>query len=60
MVRKMIFLRNQENVSKAYDNPRGFILSTGCKVPMATSRENIEFLMDAARTYGKYPIADNI
>lgn len=55
-----IFKESRECIKKAYDNPRGFILSTGCKVPMATSRENIEFLMDAARTYGKYPIADNI
>ncbi|CAB1247140.1 Uroporphyrinogen decarboxylase [Clostridiaceae bacterium BL-3] len=55
-----IFQAVDECIKKAYDNPKGFVLSTGCKVPMATSRENIEFLMDAARTYGKYPIEDNL
>lgn len=51
-----IFHEARECIRKAHDNPKGFILSTGCKVPMSTSGENIKFLMDAARTYGKYPI----
>ncbi|CAB1247165.1 Uroporphyrinogen decarboxylase [Clostridiaceae bacterium BL-3] len=55
-----IFQEARKCIRKAYNNPKGFVLSTGCKVPMATSRENIEFLMDAARTYGKYPIEENI
>lgn len=51
-----IFNEVKECIKKSYDSPKGFILSTGCKVPMQTSKENIQFLMQAARTYGKYPI----
>ena len=41
---------------KAFDNPRGFILSTGCDLPIDTPKENVLALMEAARTYGKWPI----
>jgi len=33
----------------AADSPRGFILASGCEVPIATPPENILALMDAAR-----------
>jgi uroporphyrinogen decarboxylase len=41
---------------KAYGSPRGYILSTGCDLPIETPQENILALMQAARTYGKWPI----
>jgi uroporphyrinogen decarboxylase len=43
-------------IRKAWDSPKGFILSTGCQIPMGTPVENIIALMDAARYYGEYPI----
>ncbi|AKN31757.1 uroporphyrinogen decarboxylase [Clostridium carboxidivorans P7] len=55
-----IFNEVKECIKKSYDSPKGFILSTGCKIPMKTSKENVELFMQAARTYGKYPINPKI
>lgn len=52
-----IFNAVKECIRKSYDSPKGFILSTGCKIPMQTPKENVEFFMEAARKYGKYPIS---
>jgi uroporphyrinogen decarboxylase len=41
---------------KAYDSPKGFILSPGCQIPIGAPVENIQALMDAARIYGRWPI----
>jgi len=41
---------------KAFDSPRGYLLSTGCDLPIDTPPENIQALMEAARTYGRWPI----
>ncbi|HBA05426.1 MAG TPA: methylcobamide--CoM methyltransferase, partial [Clostridium sp.] len=35
---------------------KGYILSTGCQIPMHTPMKNIEAFMDAGKLYGKYPI----
>lgn len=43
-------------IRKAYDNPRGFVLNTGCQIPIGTPIENIQALMDTVRSYGVYPI----
>lgn len=43
-------------IQKAYDNPRGFVLNTGCQIPIGTPIENIQALMDTVRSYGVYPI----
>lgn len=43
-------------IKKAYDSPKGFILSTGCQIPVGTPLENVEALIEAARVYGAYPI----
>ncbi len=40
---------------KAYDNPKGYVLSLGCGFPIDTPPENIIALRDTARKYGKYP-----
>lgn len=39
-------------IEKAGDSPNGFILGTGCQLPIGTKRENIEALIYAARKYG--------
>lgn len=46
----------KECIIKGYGSPNGYILSTGCQIPMGTPIENIEAFMNAARIYGKYPI----
>lgn len=54
--REDIYKEARECIAKAYDSPKGFILSTGCDVPIGTDPDKILALMDAARIYGKYPI----
>ena len=34
----------------------GFILSPGCEVPRETPPENLEALIETAKTYGRYPL----
>lgn len=46
----------KECIRKAYDSPKGFVLSTGCQIPMNTPIEKVEMFMEAGRKYGKYPI----
>lgn len=46
----------RECIIKCYDNPKGFVLSTGCQIPIGTPVGNVIALMDAARDYGAYPI----
>lgn len=43
-------------IKEGYDNPKGFVLSSGCQIPMGTKEENVQAMMDAARKYGSLPI----
>ena len=47
-------------IRKGHDSKKGYVLSTGCQIPMHTPIENIEMFMDAAKKYGKYPIDINL
>ncbi|MFQ5811291.1 MAG: uroporphyrinogen decarboxylase family protein, partial [Armatimonadota bacterium] len=40
---------------KAGDSPRGFIIASGCEVPLHSPRENVLAMMEAAETWGKLP-----
>ena len=40
-------------IDKAINSPCGYILSTGCQIPMNTKIENIDAFMEAGREYGK-------
>lgn len=51
-----IFKSVKQCIRKGYDSKKGYILSTGCQIPMNTPMENIEAFMDAGKLYGKYPI----
>lgn len=51
-----IYNEARECIRKAHDSKKGFILSTGCDVPIGTDPEKIIALMDAARIFGAYPI----
>lgn len=41
---------------RAYDTPKGYILSLGCGLPYNTPPENIHALFHAARKFGQYPL----
>jgi uroporphyrinogen decarboxylase len=43
-------------VMKASDNPGGFVVATGCEVPIHTPHENIVAFLDAGRRYARLPI----
>lgn len=46
----------RECLSKAYNNPKGYVLGLGCGLPNDTRPENIHALTNAARKYGQYPL----
>lgn len=50
----------EENVKacfrQGYDNPKGYLLSTGCGIPIDSPLENIDAFMAAGRKYGKWPL----
>ena len=43
---------------KAIGSPRGFILGSGCEVPINTPPQNIDALINAARRYGRFGADD--
>lgn len=43
-------------VRKAYDNPKGFIVASGCSLPTETPFANIDAMLDTVREIG-YPVA---
>lgn len=43
-------------LNKCYDSPKGYILATGCQIPIGTPKENIYHFMEVGRQYGKYPL----
>ena len=43
-------------VTKASDNPKGFVLATGCEVPINTPHENMIAFLDAGRRFAQLPI----
>jgi len=42
--------------AKAMGSPRGFILGSGCEVPINTPPGNIDALINAARKYGRFDL----
>jgi uroporphyrinogen decarboxylase len=45
----------KECLRKAWDSPKGFILSVGCGLPITSPPDNVHALVRAARRYGQYP-----
>jgi uroporphyrinogen decarboxylase len=43
----------KEIIEQAGDSPAGFVLSSGCEVPLDAPAENLLAFMDAARTHGQ-------
>lgn len=46
----------RECLAKGWDNPKGYILGLGCGLPIDTPPANIEALVQAARSYGRWPL----
>ncbi len=43
-------------LSKASDNPKGYIVATGCEVPIRTPHENMIAFLEAGRRFARLPI----
>lgn len=41
-------------IDKAHNSPKGYVLGTGCQIPIGIGLERLEVLMDAGREFGKY------
>lgn len=54
--KETIYESVKECIRKGYDSPKGFILSSGCQIPMFTSEENIMHFINAGKYYGRNPI----
>lgn len=52
--RESIHKAVKECIEKAYKNPKGFILSSGCDIPAKTPPKNLEYFMEAARLYSRF------
>lgn len=46
----------KECFRQGWDNPKKYMISTGCGIPIDSPVENIDAFMAAARKYGKYPL----
>lgn len=53
-VREEVF----RNISDCADSPNGYIVSTGCDIPVNTPRENVIAFMDAVREYGPVKLGE--
>jgi len=51
--REEIYDSVRECIRKAKDCPEGFILASGCDIPIGTDVEKIQMFMDAARIFGR-------
>jgi len=47
-VRREVF----RNIEDCVDSPNGYIVSTGCDIPVDAPAENVKAFMDAVREYG--------
>lgn len=54
-----IYTKAKECIIKGHDSQKGFILSTGCDIPIGTDPQKIIALMDAARIFGSNKININ-
>ncbi|WP_415932064.1 uroporphyrinogen decarboxylase family protein [Zhenpiania hominis] len=46
----------KECLRKAWDSPKGYIVSTGCDIPINGPLENIDRFMEATRKFAKCPL----
>lgn len=48
-------IKTLENILDAYDSPEGYVVMSGCSLPVETPFENIQMMMDTVRGVG-YPV----
>ena len=48
-------LKTLECILDAYDNPKGYVVMSGCSLPIDTPLENVQAMMDTVREVG-YPV----
>ena len=48
-------IKTLEGILDAYDSPKGYVVMSGCSLPVETPFENIETMMDTVREVG-YPV----
>lgn len=46
----------KDGLSKAYNSPKGYIVATGCEVPIKTPHENMVAFLEAGRALARLPI----
>lgn len=51
--REEIYTAVESCMNQAADNPKGFILASGCQIPVGCPLENLQHFADAARTFGR-------
>jgi len=49
-----IYTAVKDTIAAMKDTPKGFVIATGCEVPIAAPKENVQAFIAAARRYGKY------
>ncbi len=52
--KETIYAAVKECIDKAWNNPKGFVLATGCDIPINAPVENVHFFMEAARLYSRF------
>jgi uroporphyrinogen decarboxylase len=53
---EQVIIESLACLRQCHNSPRGYILSSGCQIPMNTPFENIEAMMLVARTFGRWPV----
>lgn len=51
-----VYENMKQNLRDAWDSPKGYIVSTGCDIPINGPLENIDAFMDGVRTLAKCPL----
>lgn len=51
-----VYENMKSNLRECWDSPKGYIVSTGCDIPINGPIENIYAFMDGVRKFAKYPL----
>lgn len=57
---ELVMKESRECIRKAHDSPKGYILASGCSLPVETPSDNILAMMQAGLKYGKMPIDEGL
>lgn len=51
-----VYQNIKDNLKAAYDSPCGYIVATGCDVPLPAPMSNVDALTDGVRILARYPL----